>query len=260
MPSLSITKIVDKKGRFCFVGMPEPTSSSVDSSGTPTPSLAVPLIRTERSSASSTKPNPSSSRSTDRPTGHDLAWTRALQSQSGEPLESIRPNFWSRLWGRLTGSIEATEGVRISVKQIEEDDLLKNLYTVLNLGSTLRSRTESAIARSTTQTFTVKETIDRRPREDRPEPGGVILVLESCRPENPNHLIGRSVTIRSDAGLDIRVKVAAVRDHETTISLLVAGLNRSVVPVGSKVNIDDDAFKRENSTDGEAISPTFSPS
>ncbi len=104
--------------------------------------------------------------------------------------------------------------------------------------------------------FPVKDTIDRRRREDRPEPRGVILLLDDCRPINPLSLVDQWVFLRDEAGLDARVKVAVVRDHGATISLLIAGLNRSVIPIGSTILIDEDVLVGANSRETESNLPS----
>ncbi len=83
--------------------------------------------------------------------------------------------------------------------------------------------------------YFVQDSINHRRHEGQPEKPGVILVLRGCRPLDPDALIGRSVLIKSTLGVMMISPVGAVRDHGATISILVEGLSRDVVPIGSDV-------------------------
>lgn len=89
----------------------------------------------------------------------------------------------------------------------------------------------------------VKDSLTRKKLEGWPEPAGVILVLEDCRPDDPDSLVGKRVSIRAAHDLLIEAPVAAVRDHGPSVSILIAGLNREIIPIGSEVRFLDDALE-----------------
>lgn len=91
--------------------------------------------------------------------------------------------------------------------------------------------------------FFVMDSISHRRREGDPSGPGVILVLRDCHPENPESLIGVPALIHSIIGMVMVAPVAAVRDHGSTISVLIEGLSRDAVPIGSDLGFVLDAAR-----------------
>ncbi len=63
----------------------------------------------------------------------------------------------------------------------------------------------------------------------------MILVLNGCRPDRPDDLVGTLTQVTSPRGLFVISTVAAVRDHGPTISIMIEGLNRDQFPIGPAV-------------------------
>ena len=87
------------------------------------------------------------------------------------------------------------------------------------------------------------DSINHRHRAGDPAGPGVILVLSECRPPDPESLIGLPAVIHSTSGVVMIAPVAVVRDHGTTISILIEGLSRDAVPIGSDVGFVLDATR-----------------
>ncbi|MEJ7636469.1 MAG: hypothetical protein WKF75_00390 [Singulisphaera sp.] len=68
---------------------------------------------------------------------------------------------------------------------------------------------------------------------------GVVAILESFLPTEPQALVGRQVRIRTASGRVFSERVRGVREHGTTISLFFEGLTKVDIPIGSHIEFDD---------------------
>ncbi len=68
---------------------------------------------------------------------------------------------------------------------------------------------------------------------------GLVVILESFPSADPQAFVGREVRLLTPEGGDSSRRIAAIRDHGTTISVFFPGLTRAEVPVGSRIVVDD---------------------
>jgi predicted aconitase with swiveling domain len=66
---------------------------------------------------------------------------------------------------------------------------------------------------------------------------GVVLVLDTLLPSPPGSLVGRWVLLRS-GDRERRERIFAATHHGTASSLLLLGLTRADVPIGSWVEVE----------------------
>lgn len=84
----------------------------------------------------------------------------------------------------------------------------------------------------------VIDTIDMKESYGVAHAPGVVAVLDSYRPADPQGFIGRVVQIRPPSGRSFAARVEGVRDHAETISFFFKGLTVGEIPVGSSVEFD----------------------
>lgn len=68
---------------------------------------------------------------------------------------------------------------------------------------------------------------------------GLVAILLSFPSADPQSFVGREVRLLTPEGGDSSRRIAAVRDHGTTISVFFPGLTRAEVPLGSRIVVDD---------------------
>jgi hypothetical protein len=66
---------------------------------------------------------------------------------------------------------------------------------------------------------------------------GIVVVLDRVVTDKPDSLRGRTAEIATPAGV-IRHRIDAAKDHGTASSLLLLGLTRADVPIGSWVEVE----------------------
>ena len=84
--------------------------------------------------------------------------------------------------------------------------------------------------------YDVLDSINHRQGDRQSAPVGVILVLDRCRIDQPQDLVGTLAQVTSPRGLFLISTVAAVKDHGPTISIMIEGPTRDQLPIGSAVS------------------------
>jgi hypothetical protein len=67
---------------------------------------------------------------------------------------------------------------------------------------------------------------------------GIVAILDTFRPADPQTFVGRRVRLRTLAGRELPAQVDAVRDHGTTISFFFRGLTTADLPIGSRIEFE----------------------
>ncbi len=112
---------------------------------------------------------------------------------------------------------------------------------IFEIGESVTVRASAPIARSlaavdSARPLDVIDVIEIKASYGLAAAPGIILVLRDFRPSNPQSLVGQIALVRTPIGDHWLAEVEGTRDHGTTVSIHLAGLGPSEIPIGSVVH------------------------